>query len=343
MMSGDEGASSLLLGRRCLHSGYHHEVVRNWQSANTSVSCSQLVYPIFVTDDENAKEEIASLPNQFRYGVNTVIEALRPVVDIGLKSVLLFGVPYKLAKDERGSSADAPGTPVIVAIQRLREAFPQLLIICDVCLCAYTDHGHCGILYKDGTINNEASIQRLAEVAFSYAKAGSHVVAPSDMMDGRVGAIKKRLMASELGSKVAVLSYSAKFASGFYGPFRDAAKSKMAFGDRRCYQLPPGSHGLALRAVSRDVEEGADMLMVKPGLAYLDIVRQVKDKYPEYPLAIYQVSGEYAMLWHGAAAGAFDLKGVLLETLTSMRRAGADVIISYFTPMVLSWLRADSA
>lgn len=331
------------VGHVVLHSGFQHELLRKWQSANTEITKAHLVYPVFVTDSEDAKEEITSMPDQFRFGVNALINALRPSVDLGLKSVLLFGVPYKLPKDERGSSADAAETPVIVAVRKLREVFPELLIMCDVCLCAYTDHGHCGILYEDGTINNEASIGRLAEVALAYAKAGAHVVAPSDMMDGRVGAIKQLLIASGLGSKVSVLSYSAKFASGFYGPFRDAAKSKMAFGDRRCYQLPPGSSGLALRAVERDVKEGADMLMVKPGMAYLDLVRQIKDKYPEYPLAIYQVSGEYAMIWHGAKAGAFDLNSILLETLTSMRRAGADIIISYFTPRVLAYLKENAA
>jgi porphobilinogen synthase len=194
-------------------------------------------------------------------------------------------------------------------------------------------------LYDDGTINNEASISRLAEVAVAYAKAGCQVIAPSDMMDGRVGAIKQSLKVAGLGGSISVLSYSAKFASGLYGPFRDAAKSAPAFGDRRCYQLPPGSAGLALRAVERDVREGADMLMVKPGMIYLDIVRQIKDKFPEYPLAIYQVSGEYAMFWHAAKAGAIDLQRVVMETIASMRRAGVDIIITYYTPKILDWLK----
>jgi porphobilinogen synthase len=184
-----------------------------------------------------------------RYGVNKLEEYLTPIVKNGLESVLLFGVPSSIAKDGRGSGADAEDTAVILAIKKIRKSFPELLVVCDLCLCPYTDHGHCGIVNEDGSLDNEASIQRLADVALTYAKAGCHVIAPSDMMDGRIGAIKKCLFSNGLGNKVAVLSYSAKFASGFYGPFREAAKSAPAFGDRRCYQLPPGSTGLARRAV----------------------------------------------------------------------------------------------
>ncbi|KAK2164746.1 hypothetical protein LSH36_59g02010 [Paralvinella palmiformis] len=324
-----------------LHSGFFHPNLRNWQTVNTSISPSNLMYPLFITDNQDAIEEIVSMPGQARYGVNRVVEALRDPVSDGLQSVLLFGVPSQLPKDPRGSSADSPDTPIIQVVKKIRSAYPDLLIACDVCLCAYTDHGHCGILCEDGTIDNEPSIQRLAEVALNYAKAGCHVIAPSDMMDGRVGAIKQILLANGMASKVSIMAYSAKFASGFYGPFRDAAQSAPSFGDRRCYQLPPGASGLAIRAADRDVAEGADMLMVKPGMAYLDIVRQIKDKYPHYPMAIYQVSGEYAMLWHGAKAGAFDLQHILMETLTSMRRAGVDVIISYYTPKVLRWLKEE--
>uniref|UniRef100_A0A8C6YKX1 Delta-aminolevulinic acid dehydratase n=1 Tax=Naja naja TaxID=35670 RepID=A0A8C6YKX1_NAJNA len=246
-------------------------------------------------------------------------------------------------QDERGSAADAKDTPAIQAIQVIRSSFPELLIACDVCLCPYTSHGHCGLLRKDGSLENEASCRRLAEVALAYAKAGCHIVAPSDMMDGRIHAIKEALVANDMGNKVSVLSYSAKFASCFYGPFRDAALSKPAFGDRRCYQLPPGSRGLALRAVDRDVQEGADMLMVKPGMPYLDLVREVKDKHPSHPLAVYHVSGEFAMLWHGAQAGAFDLKAAVMEAMAGFRRAGADVIITYYAPQLLRWLKEEQA
>ncbi|KAJ0037016.1 hypothetical protein NL108_014348, partial [Boleophthalmus pectinirostris] len=229
-------------------------------------------------DNEDAIEPIGSLPGQARYGVNRVEELLQPLVQKGLKCVLIFGVPAKVEKDERGSGADSADTPAIIAVRKIRAVFPELLVACDVCLCPYTSHGHCGILNDDGTINNDASCLRLAEVALAYAQAGAHIIAPSDMMDGRVRAIKQFLLANEMGNKVSVLSYSAKFASCYYGPFRDAAQSKPAFGDRRCYQLPPGARGLALRAVERDVREGADMVMVKPGLPYLDIVREVKQK-----------------------------------------------------------------
>uniref|UniRef100_A0A0B7ANN1 Delta-aminolevulinic acid dehydratase n=1 Tax=Arion vulgaris TaxID=1028688 RepID=A0A0B7ANN1_9EUPU len=321
-----------------LHSGYHHPTLRAWNSENITITPNNLVYPIFVVDDPDAVQQIRSMPGQSRYGVNRLKEALQPLVDKGLKAVLLFGVPEKLEKDEKGSSADAPDTPVILAIQKLRNSFPSLLIVCDVCLCPYTSHGHCGFLRPDGTIDNEPSIERLGDIAVAYAKAGCHVIAPSDMMDGRIGAIKKALFKNGLGNSVSVMSYSAKFASSFYGPFRDAAKSAPASGDRKCYQLPPGSIGLAERAADRDVAEGADFLMVKPGLPYLDVVRLIKTKYPTHPLAIYNVSGEYAMLHHAAEAGAFDLKMAVMETLHSMRRAGADILITYFTPLVLEWI-----
>ncbi|XP_075761246.1 delta-aminolevulinic acid dehydratase isoform X3 [Pelodiscus sinensis] len=261
-----------------LHSGYFHPVLRAWQTSATVFDASNLIYPIFVTDMPDAVEPIASLPGQARYGVSKLEGMLRPLVAEGLKCVLIFGVPTALPKDERGSAADSEDTPAIQAIKKIRSSFPELLIACDVCLCPYTSHGHCGILRKDGTIQNEASCQRLAEVSLAYAKAGCHIVAPSDMMDGRVAAMKEALISHGMGNKVSVMSYSAKFASCFYGPFRDAALSKPAFGDRRCYQLPPGARGLALRAVDRDVQEGADMLMVKPGMPYLDLVRDVKAK-----------------------------------------------------------------
>ncbi|MEE6504736.1 hypothetical protein FKM82_005322 [Ascaphus truei] len=233
-----------------LHSGYFHPVLRSWQTTATSFDASNLMYPIFVTDSPDAIELIPSLPGQARYGINKLEGLLRPLVEDGLKCVLIFGVPSKVTKDDRGSAADADDTPAIQAIRKIRATFPELLIACDVCLCPYTSHGHCGILREDGTIQNETSCQRLAEVAVAYARAGCHVIAPSDMMDGRIGAIKKALIALDLGNKVSVMSYSAKFASCFYGPFRDAAQSKPASGDRKCYQLPPGARGLALRAVN---------------------------------------------------------------------------------------------
>lgn len=275
------------------------------------------------------------MPGVKRYGGSVLLDVLAPLVAKGLKSILLFGVIDKLPKDSQGSSADSPQNPVVRLLPQIRSRFPDLLVACDVCLCPYTDHGHCGILREDGTIENEASIKRLAAISLAYAKAGAHVIAPSDMMDNRIRAIKDILKREGFQENVSVLSYAVKFASGFYGPFRDAAKSAPAFGDRSCYQLPPGSRGLAARAAARDVEEGADMLMVKPGLAYLDIIRDTKNQFPNHPLFVYQVSGEYAMIHWAAANGALDLRRTLFETLKSFRRAGADVIITYFVPRIL--------
>lgn len=251
-----------------------------------------------------------------------------------------------LFQDGLGSSADSVENPVIRALPLLRKEFPDLVLATDVCLCPYTDHGHCGIFDESNQMDNLLSIERLAQISLAYALAGAHIIAPSDMMDNRIAAIKSILRKNRLENRVAVLSYAVKFSSSFYGPFRDAARSAPAYGDRKCYQLPVGSKGIAARAAvsificfcyfllfnynfsilskhqERDVEEGADMLMVKPGMAYLDIVRQTKDMFPHLPLFIYQVSGEYAMLWHGAKNGAFNLNAIVMETLTSMRRAG---------------------
>lgn len=335
-----------------LHSGMFNATLRAWQSMNCNLRPDNLMYPLFIVEDDKAIQPIASMPGVSRYGVSTLLDHLEPLVQKGLTSVLLFGVVNDQPKDERGCYADSATNPVIRALPMLRKRFSTLTIACDVCLCPYTNHGHCGILKKNinhgegdcstnltNAIDNEASIERIAEVALAYAKAGAHIVAPSDMMDGRVGAIKKALISNGMGNTVAVLAYSVKFASCFYGPFRDAAKSAPTSGDRKCYQLPPASKGLAIRAAARDVAEGADMLIVKPTLAYLDMVAQTKRDWPEYPLFVYQVSGEYAMLYHAAKNGAFDLDAALSESLQGMRRAGADVIITYYAPRVLDWLQ----
>ncbi|XP_055695835.1 delta-aminolevulinic acid dehydratase [Lutzomyia longipalpis] len=317
------------------HSSISHAALREWAESGTEIGPANLMYPIFVVENDDAVEEIPSMPGVKRYGGNILLDVLAPLVAKGLKSILLFGVIDKLPKDSTGSSADSSQNPIIRLLPRIRSRFPDLLVTCDVCLCPYTDHGHCGILREDGTIENEASIERLAKISLAYAKAGANVVAPSDMMDNRIRAIKDILRREGLQEKVSVLSYAVKFASGFYGPFRDAAKSAPAFGDRSCYQLPPGSRGLASRAAARDVEEGADMLMVKPGLAYLDIIRDTKNQFPNHPLFVYQVSGEYAMIHWAAEKGALDLRRALFEVLKSFRRAGADVIITYFVPRIL--------
>lgn len=326
---------------KTLHSSFCHPILRQYQEIRSSISPSNLMYPIFVISEADAVQEIQTMPGVCRLGVNKLIDVLKPLVLKGLTSVLLFGVIDAHEKNSIGTTAEHPSrNPVHEAIKILKKEFPNLLLACDVCLCGYTNHGHCGIIDStSGNIDNIASINRIAEVAVSYAKSGCHVVAPSDMMDGRVKAIKDALNEAGLGSTVSILSYSVKFASKFYGPFRDAADSAPQFGDRRNYQLPPGSRGLATRAAARDIEEGADMIMVKPGLAYLDIVRDVKEKHPEYPLFVYQVSGEYAMLYHAAQSGVFNLKDAVLESLQSMRRAGADVIITYYVPqLLLEWL-----
>jgi porphobilinogen synthase len=323
-----------------IHSGYFHPTLRKWQQADTGITPSNLMYPIFISHDNNAEEEIASMPGVKRWGLNRISGHLEPLVKAGLQSILIFGVADDATKDNTGSVADNPAKSIVIpAIKLIRQNFPDLLIACDICLCTWTTHGHCGILTEEG-LDVERSAERLAEIAVSFAKAGCHVVAPSDMMDGRILAIKKGLKGANLHKKVSVLSYSAKFSSCLYGPFRDAAKSAPSFGDRKAYQLPVGSAGLAERAADRDVEEGADMLMVKPGIFYLDVIRNVKQKHPNYPLFAYQVSGEYSSIILGANNGLFNLEAAIVEAMTCFRRAGTDVVISYFTPKLLEMIKA---
>ncbi|VVD02595.1 delta-aminolevulinic acid dehydratase [Leptidea sinapis] len=319
-----------------LQGGYHHATLRKLQEPNTSIETHNIMYPVFLLEDENAMQPVLSMPNVYRYGIKNLIPALKELVDKGLKSILIFGIVETLEKDSVGSSADCASNPVIKALPLLRSAFPGLILACDVCLCPYTSHGHCGVLNEQGVIDHAPSVKRIAEVALAYAKAGAHIVAPSDMMDNRIKAIKDALVANKLQNQVSLLSYSCKFASNMYGPFRDTMKSSPMAGDRKCYQLPPGSTGLAARAAARDVAEGADFLMVKPGLPYLDIVRRTKDAYPNHPLFIYQVSGEYAMI---SRSGEGEMEAILMETLLCMRRAGADCIITYFAPLILDLIK----
>mmetsp|Transcript_57361 Transcript_57361/g.95324 ORF Transcript_57361/g.95324 Transcript_57361/m.95324 type:complete len:387 (-) Transcript_57361:492-1652(-) len=357
--------SNMSAPTKALHPGYFHPVMRSWQRQST-LKKSDLVYPIFVCDEANAKQPIASMPEQHRWGVNRLSELLDPLVKQGLSAVLIFGVltqidcdddkkpPLKLQKDAFGSVALSERSPVILALRYLRKKYPSLLLIADVCLCAYTSHGHCGILNGDGFIDNARSIDRIADVALHFAENGADIVAPSDMMDGRVKRIKQRLHERGLAYKCAVMSYSSKYCSNFYGPFRDAAHSAPSakeqqqrvvcnMHDRSTYQLPVSSRGLGIRASVRCFEEGADFLMVKPGLPYLDILRDVKNNVPHVPIAVYQVSGEYAMLWHGAKHGAFELKAIVLETCQSFVRAGAQIIITYYAPQLLQWLNDHDA
>ena len=322
-----------------LHSAYAHPVSRQWQSLPSSLSPTNLMYPLFIIDNPDEEQKIAAMPGVSRFGIHKALQHLDDLVPLGLSSVLLFAVT-DIHKDEVGSGAFAEANPVYQAIKMIKEKYQEkLLVAVDVCLCPYTSHGHCGVFDDNMEINNSKSIELLANMAGKLAEAGADVVAPSDMMDGRVKAIKDKLRDLGLDGKVSVLSYSSKFASSFYGPFREAAHSAPQFGDRKRYQLPLGSRGLAVQAADRDVSEGADMLMVKPGLAYLDLVREIKNRHPYHPMFVYQVSGEYAMLLHGAKAGAFDEKAIVTEVMTSMRRAGADVIITYFTPRLLQWMK----
>ncbi|KKY27019.1 putative delta-aminolevulinic acid dehydratase [Phaeomoniella chlamydospora] len=321
-----------------LHAGYSHPLARAWQ-AERQLTKSMLIYPLFITDNPDEETLIPSLPNQYRRGLNKLVPFLRPLVAKGLKSVIVFGVPLAPgSKDVIGTAADDSTGPVMASIRLLRRAFPSLYIVADVCLCEYTSHGHCGILHDDGSLNNQMSVDRISDVAIAYAQAGAHCVAPSDMNDGRIRAIKLKLIESGMSHRVSLMSYAAKFSGCLYGPFRDAAGSAPSFGDRKCYQLPPGGRGLARRAIIRDVSEGADIIMVKPASAYLDIISDAKDLAKDLPIAAYQVSGEFAMIHAGAKAGVFDLKAMAFESTEGILRAGAGIVVSYFTPEFLDWL-----
>ena len=297
------------------------------------------VYPIFISDQPDENTLIPSLPGQRRIGLKQVTPFLAPLVAKGLRAVILFGVPTTPnVKDALGTAADDPKGPVIQGIKLIKRKFPTLLVTADVCLCEYTSHGHCGILRDNGSLNNALSVDRISDVAMAYAEAGADCVAPSDMNDGRVRAIKLKLIEAGIAGQVMLMSYSAKFSGCLYGPFRDAAGSSPSFGDRKCYQLPPGGRGLARRAIRRDINEGADVIMVKPASSYLDIISDAKEIGQDLPVAAYQVSGEFAMIHAGAKAGVYDLKTMAFESTEGILRAGATIIISYFTPDFLDWL-----
>jgi porphobilinogen synthase len=274
------------------------------------------------------------MPGVERMSISNAVEEAGEAHALGIPAVLLFGVPAE--KDEQGSGAYDDEGVVQLAVRALKEAHPDLLVITDVCLCAYTSHGHCGVVLDDGTVDNDISLELLAKTAISHARSGADAVAPSDMMDGRVGALRAQLDA-EGHKDLPIVAYSAKFASAFYGPFREAAGSTPAFGDRRSYQMDPANSDEAVREALLDVEEGADMVMVKPALPYLDVIRRVKDA-TRVPVAAYNVSGEYAMVKAAAAAGYLDEETTVLESLTAIRRAGADVVITYHAKDVARWL-----
>jgi porphobilinogen synthase len=305
--------------RRLRRTGQLRDLVRE-----TSVSLDDLVMPLFVAPEALPNER---LPGLGRHTVESVLREVEELVRVGVRGVLLFGIPEE--KDEEGSGAWIDDGIVQQALRALRPRFPELLLITDVCLCEYTSHGHCGVV-SDGEVDNDASLELIARTAVSHVEAGADVVAPSDMMDGHVAAIREHL------PQTPIIGYSVKYASAFYGPFRDVADSAPAFGDRRGYQMDPGNVREALRECEQDVAEGADMLMVKPALPYLDVLRAVRDRF-DLPLAAYNVSGEYAMVKAAAAAGDLDERAAVLEALTAIRRAGADVIFTYWAKDFASW------
>ncbi len=300
----------------------------------TRLSVDQLIYPLFVVPGAGVKNPVPSMPGVFQFSVDKLIEEVRSVVVLDIPGVLLFGLPEK--KDERGSEAHAENGPVQQAVRAIKEAWPELTVITDVCLCEYTSHGHCGIL-EGNEVHNDATLEVLARVALSHARAGADVIAPSDMMDGRVAVIRETLDEEEF-DQVAILAYSAKYCSGFYGPFREAADSAPQFGDRRAYQMDICNAEEAIREVALDIEEGADMVMVKPAMSYLDIIWRVKEQF-DRPVAAYNVSGEYSMVKAAAANGWIDGDRIMMEVLTSIVRAGADFILTYFAKDAAGLLR----
>ncbi len=291
----------------------------------TSLAVSDLIFPLFIVEGENVKREISSMPGQFQFSVDKVLDECAEMENLGIRSVLLFGIPAE--KDDVGSGAYHKDGIIQIALRAIKSSFPNLLVITDVCLCEYTSHGHCGAV-EDGDVNNDKSLDLLAKEALSHAENGADVIAPSDMMDGRIGAIRKVLDDNGF-SDVPIMAYSAKYSSAFYGPFREAAESAPQFGDRKTYQMDYGNSDEALREIALDITEGADIVMVKPALTYLDVIRRTKDRF-NIPVAAYNVSGEYSMIKAAAEKGWLDGDKVMLEVLTSIKRAGADVIITYF-------------
>jgi porphobilinogen synthase len=301
----------------------------------TRLSPADLVYPMFIAHGIDRREPIAPMPGIDRLSIAHAVSEAGEASSLGIPAVLLFGIPA--AKDEEGSGAWDDEGIVQLATRAIKDAHPDLIVISDLCLCEYTSHGHCGALRADGTVDNDATIELLARTAASQARAGADIIAPSDMMDGRVGAIRSAL--DEDGhTETPILAYSAKFASAFYGPFRAAADSAPAFGDRRGYQMDPANGDEAVREARLDVDEGADIVMVKPALPYLDLIRRIKED-TQMPLAAYNVSGEYAMVKAAAAAGYLDERAAVLEALTAIRRAGADIVVTYHAKDVARWLR----
>jgi porphobilinogen synthase len=301
----------------------------------TTLEPADFIYPLFVAHGSDRREPIASMPGIDRLSIRHAVAEAAEAAELGIPAVMLFGIPA--SKDEEGSGAWDDEGVVQLATRAIKEALPELIVAADLCLCEYTSHGHCGVVRDDGRVDNDATLELLARTAVSQARAGADLIAPSDMMDGRVGAIRQAL--DEHGhEEIPILAYSAKFASAFYGPFREAADSAPAFGDRRSYQMDPANGREALREARLDAEEGADIVMVKPALPYLDLIAAIK-RETELPVAAYNVSGEYAMLKAAAAAGYLDERAAVLEALTCIRRAGADIVVSYHAKDAARWLR----
>jgi porphobilinogen synthase len=307
--------------RRLRRTGALRDLVRE-----TSLSLDDLVMPLFVAPQALPNER---LPGLARHTVDSLVEECDELLRLGVKSVILFGIPED--KDEEGSGAWTLDGVVQRALRALRPRFPELLLMTDVCLCEYTSHGHCGVVHESGEVDNDASLELIVRTAMSHVEAGADVVCPSDMMDGRVGAIREQL------PETPIIAYSAKYASSFYGPFREVADSTPSFGDRRGYQMDPGNVREALRECEQDIAEGADMIMIKPALPYLDVIRAARDRF-DLPIGAYNVSGEYAMVKAAAAAGDLDERSAALECLTAMRRAGADIVFTYWAKEYASWL-----
>jgi porphobilinogen synthase len=309
--------------------------VRDRHAEVSSLAVSEFIYPYFVTEGEKVKQEIPTMDGIYRLSVDELLKDLEETVSLGIDKVLLFGVISDSKKDERGSAGVASDSIICKAVRAIKKQFPQVIVFTDVCLCEYTSHGHCGLLapalggqWREADVDNDATLPLLAEMAYQHALAGAEFVAPSAMMDGQVEAIRQRLDKEGLTTKI--LGYSAKYASAFYGPFRDAAGSAPSFGDRKTYQMDFRTIEQGLAEIAADIEEGADWIMVKPALAYLDMIQRASIRFPDYPLVSYQVSGEYAMLKQGAKAGFFDERRIFFESLTAIKRAGANYIISYY-------------
>jgi len=299
----------------------------------TKVEIGDLIYPLFVVEGNKIKQEISSMPGQYRLSNDLLSKEVEDIAKLGIPAIILFGIPQK--KDEVGSSAYDPKGVIQQAIRAIKKATPELLVVTDVCLCEYTSHGHCGVVV-DGYVDNDKTLELLAKTALSHAQAGADMIAPSDMMDGRVKAIRQALDGNGF-QNIPVMAYAAKYASAFYGPFREAAESAPQFGDRRSYQMDPPNWREALREIEQDIVEGADIVMVKPALPYLDVIRKVRDTF-NHPLAAYSVSGEYAMVKAAAQQGWLDEKRIVLEMLTAIKRAGADIIITYYAREAARWL-----